>query len=192
MTVTVLRTPAPRHVRPLGRPAARTARQRRVDPPVEVTLTIGVTLAGGRPHRDALDFIDALNQLADNLGASVTVASTPPGHGGARRAAAPVDIEIDPQSRVVSRRGAPVELTRVEYDLLTFLVDNPRQVFTRRQLLEGIWGDDRAGRRTVDVHVSRLRAKLGGDLVVTSRGVGYRLADRAPISVIHHPEGSRP
>ncbi|GAA1771028.1 winged helix-turn-helix domain-containing protein [Luedemannella helvata] len=189
MTVTVLRTHTPRNVRPLGRPAPRTTRHRRADPPAEVTLTIGVTLAGDRPHRDALDFIDGLNQLAENLGASVTIASAPPARPAVFRTPAPADIEIDPRSRVVRRRGAPVQLTKVEYDLLTFLVDNPRQVFTRGQLLRRIWGDDRAGRRTVDVHISRLRAKLGGELVATTRGVGYRLADSAPVSVIHHANG---
>ncbi|MFC7484878.1 winged helix-turn-helix domain-containing protein [Luedemannella flava] len=102
----------------------------------------------------------------------------------------PTEFELDPWTRVVRRHGTPVQLTKVEYDLLEFLVDNPQQVFTRRQLLGQIWRDDRSGRRTVDVHVSRLRAKLGADIVTTTRGVGYRLTDGAPITVVHHrPNG---
>jgi DNA-binding winged helix-turn-helix (wHTH) protein len=194
MTVTVLRTHTPRNVRPLG-PSA--PRRRRATPPAEVTLTIGVTLAGDRPHRDALDFIDGLNRLAEGVGATLNIASVPaarPAVSLVRRAETgepvetgePAEIELHPGTRVVRRHGVPISLTRVEYDLLAFLVDHPQQVFTRRQLLSHIWGDDGNSRRTVDVHVSRLRSKLGADLVATTRGVGYRLAERAPIRVIHH------
>ncbi|GAA1833687.1 hypothetical protein GCM10009682_60120 [Luedemannella flava] len=197
MTVTVLRTHTPRNTRPLGPPTPRTiARRRGADPPAEVTLTVGVTLAGDRPHRDALEFIDALNRLAEQVGATLSITSGPESDAVADVRpiglveTTPTEFELDPWTRVVRRHGTPVQLTKVEYDLLEFLVDNPQQVFTRRQLLGQIWRDDRSGRRTVDVHVSRLRAKLGADIVTTTRGVGYRLTDGAPITVVHHrPNG---
>ncbi|MFI6763148.1 winged helix-turn-helix domain-containing protein [Micromonospora sp. NPDC050417] len=88
-------------------------------------------------------------------------------------------------SRRVLRDGQPIPLTRLEYDLLVFLAEHPRRVFTRLQLLNSVWGYEHAVARTVDVHVRRLRAKLGETLpvVTTVYGVGYRLADEARISV---------
>lgn len=79
-----------------------------------------------------------------------------------------------------------IALTRIEYELLLFLAERPRRVFTRLQLLSSVWGYEHAVARTVDVHVRRLRAKLtGSEVVTTVYGVGYRLADEAPISVDH-------
>jgi DNA-binding response OmpR family regulator len=74
--------------------------------------------------------------------------------------------------------GRPLDLTYKEFALLRFLVERPERVFTRPDLLREVWGYDfYGGTRTVDVHVRRLRAKLGPaheDLVETVRGVGYR------------------
>jgi DNA-binding response OmpR family regulator len=77
--------------------------------------------------------------------------------------------------------GQEVELTRREFDLLAHLVDQPQRVLTRRNLLDAVWHtyDVAGGTRTVDVHVHRLRSKLGEPLaraLVTVRGVGYRWA----------------
>jgi DNA-binding response OmpR family regulator len=85
--------------------------------------------------------------------------------------------------------GEPLRLTRLEFDLLLFLAENPRRVFSRLQLLTGVWGYEHAGARTVDVHIRRLRSKTGTNvpLVTTVYGVGYRLADDAEI--ILDPEG---
>jgi DNA-binding response OmpR family regulator len=67
---------------------------------------------------------------------------------------------------------------------LLFLTAHPRQVFSRSQLLAQVWGHTHTTARTVDVHVSRLRHKLGDqDLITTVYGLGYRLADDAPITV---------
>ena len=97
----------------------------------------------------------------------------------------PIDlIRVQPDSREVWQRGEAIGLTRVEYDLLLFLALHPRQVFTRSQLLQSVWGFAHAGPRTVDVHIRRLRAKLGDHLVTTVRGVGYRLADEATVRVV--------
>src|SRR5690606_19284983 len=74
--------------------------------------------------------------------------------------------------------GRPLDLTYMEYELLTFLASNPGKVFTRETLLSRVWGYEYyGGARTVDVHVRRLRAKLGEEhagLISTVRSVGYR------------------
>jgi two-component system OmpR family response regulator len=90
------------------------------------------------------------------------------------------DIEIDTARHRVSRGGAAVELSRMEFALLEFLARNPGQVFSRDQLLDKVWGYDFAGdTRTVDVHVSWLRRKIEADPahprhLLTVRGVGYK------------------
>ncbi|MGE5288588.1 MAG: response regulator [Micromonosporaceae bacterium] len=91
------------------------------------------------------------------------------------------DLVIDPAAREVTVAGTPVELTRLEFDLLDVLSARPRVVFTRRQLVDRVWGEDWFGDdHIVDVHVVRLRRKLGDDAtspryVLTARGVGYRM-----------------
>jgi two-component system, OmpR family, response regulator MtrA len=90
------------------------------------------------------------------------------------------DVTIDVAGHVVSRGGAPISLTPLEFDLLAALARKPGQVFTREQLLEQVWGYRHAAdTRLVNVHVQRLRAKIEPDperpvLVVTVRGVGYK------------------
>jgi DNA-binding response OmpR family regulator len=77
--------------------------------------------------------------------------------------------------------GRALDLTFKEFELLRFLASHPGRVFTRPALLREVWGYDfYGGTRTVDVHIRRLRAKLGPEfepLVETVRGVGYRAAD---------------
>jgi DNA-binding response OmpR family regulator len=77
-----------------------------------------------------------------------------------------------------SFNGRPLDLTFMEYELLKFLAQNPGKVFTREMLLSRVWGYEYyGGARTVDVHVRRLRAKLGeehANLIQTVRSVGYR------------------
>lgn len=90
------------------------------------------------------------------------------------------DLEIDPLAREVRRDGEPVELTRLEFELLDTLSEQPRVAFTRRQLLERVWGPWFGDEHVVDVHVANLRRKLGdearaGRYVRTVRGVGYRM-----------------
>jgi DNA-binding response OmpR family regulator len=74
--------------------------------------------------------------------------------------------------------GRPLDLTYMEYELLKFLVQNPGKVFSREMLLSRVWGYEYyGGARTVDVHIRRLRAKLGeehANLIQTVRSVGYR------------------
>ncbi|TDB79993.1 MULTISPECIES: winged helix-turn-helix domain-containing protein [unclassified Micromonospora] len=110
----------------------------------------------------------------------------PAGRGAARPLASTIPaLHILAASRSVLRDGEPLPLTRLEFDLLLHLVAHPRRVFTRLQLLNAVWGYEHAGVRTVDVHVRRLRGKVGVDvpLVTTVYGVGYRLADDARVTI---------
>jgi DNA-binding response OmpR family regulator len=94
-------------------------------------------------------------------------------------------VVVDPVSYQVRLRSRPLDLTYKEFELLRFLAARPGRVSTRAQLLQEVWGYDFfGGTRTVDVHVRRLRAKLGPEhesMIATVRGVGYKLlpADQA-------------
>ncbi|MFU8946147.1 winged helix-turn-helix domain-containing protein [Mycetocola zhadangensis] len=86
-------------------------------------------------------------------------------------------VVIDEASYSAKVQGKPLDLTYKEFELLRFLATHPSRVFTREQLLSEVWGYDYfGGTRTVDVHVRRLRAKLGDleQLIGTVRNVGYR------------------
>jgi len=86
-------------------------------------------------------------------------------------------VVIDEASYSAKVHGRPLDLTYKEFELLRFLAAHPSRVFTREQLLSEVWGYDYfGGTRTVDVHVRRLRAKLGDleSLIGTVRNVGYR------------------
>jgi DNA-binding response OmpR family regulator len=86
-------------------------------------------------------------------------------------------IVVDTGRREVLVRGTPVALATREFDLVAFLARNQGLALSRQQLLAGVWGEDWVGDdRTVDVHVSQLRKKIGDDLpLATVWGVGYRL-----------------
>jgi DNA-binding response OmpR family regulator len=88
------------------------------------------------------------------------------------------DLELNLATYQVTVAGEPVDFTYVEYELLKFLMTHPRRVFSREALLSGVWGYDYyGGSRTVDVHVRRVRAKLGSrhaERIQTVRSVGYR------------------
>lgn len=88
------------------------------------------------------------------------------------------EITIDEHSYTAKIKGRSLDLTYKEFELLKYLVQHPGRVFTRSQLLQEVWGYDYfGGTRTVDVHIRRLRAKLGPEheaLIGTVRHVGYR------------------
>jgi two-component system phosphate regulon response regulator PhoB len=93
------------------------------------------------------------------------------------------DIALDREKKRVERSGRPVDLGPTEYRLLEFLMERPGRVFSRAQLLDGVWGSDvYIDERTVDVHVGRLRKVLNrghsDDPIRTVRGAGYALDDR--------------
>ncbi len=99
-----------------------------------------------------------------------------PGTGPIRVA----DVVVDESSWTVRAGGLPLDLTFKEFELLKYLVQHPGRVVTRETLLQEVWGMDYyGGTRTVDVHIRRLRAKLGPEresLIGTIRNVGYRFA----------------
>jgi DNA-binding response OmpR family regulator len=88
------------------------------------------------------------------------------------------EVTVDDSTYTAKLGGRPLDLTFKEFELLKYLVQHPGRVFTREQLLQEVWGYDYfGGTRTVDVHVRRLRAKLGPEnetLIGTVRNVGYR------------------
>ncbi|HEY1360863.1 MAG TPA: phosphate regulon transcriptional regulator PhoB [Xanthobacteraceae bacterium] len=93
------------------------------------------------------------------------------------------ELHLDREKKRVFRGGRAVDLGPTEYRLLEFLMQRPGRVFSREQLLDGIWGDQSAiDERTIDVHVGRLRKALnrghGTDPIRTVRGMGYALNDR--------------
>ena len=89
------------------------------------------------------------------------------------------ELSIDPETYQVKLRGRPLDLTYKEFQLLLYLAERPGRVFSRSRLLQEVWGYDFfGGTRTVDVHVRRLRAKLGAEheaMIATVRNVGYKL-----------------
>ena len=90
------------------------------------------------------------------------------------------DLTLDPSTREVTRGCASIELTRTEFSLLELFLRNPKQVLTRSIIFERVWGYDRLiETRSVDVHVGRLRGKLGnaGKQIETVVGLGYRFVE---------------
>jgi len=101
------------------------------------------------------------------------------------------EVSVDDVTYTAKIGGRPLDLTFKEFELLKYLAQHPGRVFTREQLLQEVWGYDYfGGTRTVDVHIRRLRAKLGTEheqLIGTVRNVGYRfvlppkdVSDREP------------
>nr|WP_200940121.1 MtrAB system response regulator MtrA [Aeromicrobium sp. Root495] len=90
------------------------------------------------------------------------------------------DIVLDPAGHTVTRKGQPLELTPLEFDLLACLLGSPEQVFTRETLLQKVWGYHHPGdTKLVNVHMTRLRSKIEDDaenpqVIRTVRGVGYQ------------------
>ncbi len=93
------------------------------------------------------------------------------------------DVTLDLGRRMARLTGRDIELTTIQFDLLTVLVQHPGQVFTRTQLLDAVQGENFEGyERTIDAHIKNLRRALGDDprdprYVLTVRGVGYKLAE---------------
>ncbi|MEV6671202.1 winged helix-turn-helix domain-containing protein [Streptomyces sp. NPDC051162] len=105
--------------------------------------------------------------------------ATGPGPAALRRPHRAGGLVVDPEQRTASAGERELALTYAEFEILAQLIAHPRRVHTRRQLLASIWGQDHeSGTRTIDVHVARLRRKLGPgyqDVIRTVRQVGYAL-----------------
>lgn len=91
------------------------------------------------------------------------------------------DLLIDKDNFRVMKNNQPLLLPKKEFDLLYLLASNTKKVFTREEILEKVWGNDVVvGERTIDVHIRRLREKLGDDFIQTLKGIGYKLEIKTP------------
>jgi len=83
-------------------------------------------------------------------------------------------IEIDKDKHLLLYQGNSVELARKEFNLLYYLMTVPGKVFTREEIISNVWKDTFVGDRTIDVHVRKIREKLGDQYIKTIKGVGYK------------------
>ena len=192
MAVTALSARTGRHPKGSGRLAAIRRVATPAAPPAALTITLNIPLTGDALPPQAHRLIEAVRELVEAGQGSVAVEPPPAGRAVAPVPPAPEDgtmeVRLLTASRQVVVNGDLLPLTRLEFDLLLFLADHPRRVFSRTQLLTAVWGYEHTGERTVDVHVRRLRVKMGTQLplITTVYGVGYRLADEARIVVLPH------
>jgi two-component system alkaline phosphatase synthesis response regulator PhoP len=85
------------------------------------------------------------------------------------------DLRIDKEKVVVIKHGQSIDLARKELELLMLLVSKPGKVFTREEIFNKIWGNDViVGNRTIDVHIRKVREKIGDDFIKTIKGIGYK------------------
>ena len=86
------------------------------------------------------------------------------------------DITIDRERFLVLKQGEEIILPKKEFELLNLLISRPGKVFTREEIFQTVWGDNViVGDRTIDVHIRKLREKIGEDLIQTVKGVGYKM-----------------
>ena len=142
------------------------------EPPATISLTVRIVLSGNDTAA-----ADRLVAGLRDLG-GVVERPTAPAVPQQRRPAATPPLCLYPDRVQAVLDGAELNLTRLEFRLLSFFVNHPGRAYRRDEILAEVWGDDRlCGSRTVDVHVRRLRVKLRetGPQIRTVRGVGYRL-----------------
>ena len=85
------------------------------------------------------------------------------------------DLSIDREKYIVTLRDEEIVLARKEFELLALLASKPSKVFLRNEILDKVWGTEViVGDRTIDVHIRKIRQKLGDDCIVTVKGVGYK------------------
>jgi hypothetical protein len=165
-------------------------------------LYVGVDAAPGeQPQAQLVELAEALGELARDwlpsaetytalaLAEPTTATSSPVQDIAAFRerlaTLSPVPrVVIDPAGRTVTVEGRSARLTFRELELLSYLARTAHRVVTRAELLETVWADHEvaAGSRTIDVHVRRLREKLGLEHVITTvRGLGYRFDPQTPV-----------
>jgi len=89
------------------------------------------------------------------------------------------DIIIDKEKYLVLKNGEELNLPKKEFELLALLISKPGRVFTREIILNTVWGNDVVvGDRTIDVHIRKLREKIGSDYIKTVKGVGYKFESK--------------
>ncbi len=85
------------------------------------------------------------------------------------------DLEINREKYLVSKNGVQLDLPRKEFELLSLLASKPGKVFTRQDILAKVWGQDvYVGDRTIDVHIRKIREKIGEESIHTVKGIGYK------------------
>ena len=149
-------------------------------PPIIVIVDRN-TVSQFRFESGADDFL--LNQAGvEEIAARLSLIARRSGHGDEATVLKVGDLTVNPDNYQVYVGGRPLDLTYKEFELLKFLAQRPGRVCDRDLLLREVWGYDYyGGTRTVDVHIRRLRAKLGAEhetLIETIRNVGYRLTPR--------------
>jgi len=88
------------------------------------------------------------------------------------------DILIDKERYLIKKKGEEMILPRKEFELLSLLVSKPGKVFTREEIYYSVWGDNVVvGDRTIDVHIRKLREKIGNDHIKTLKGIGYKFVE---------------
>ena len=143
----------------------------------EVDMLIGLSVGAD----DYMTKPFSPRELTARIRSLVRRPRTPAPTGGEPQVRRTGDLSVDTQSRQVHVGRVPVELTRIEFDLLGALTERPTLAYTRRQLIERVWEPDWFGdEHLVDIHIAHIRGKLGDDaarprFIQTVRGVGYRL-----------------
>ena len=85
------------------------------------------------------------------------------------------DLVIDKERYLIVKKGRDIELPRKEFELLSLLISKPEKVFTREEIFDRVWGENIVvGDRTIDVHIRKLREKLGDKYIKTVKGIGYK------------------
>jgi hypothetical protein len=181
---------APRHAavapRPTLVPATGSVTRPAIVPTSEVTIAFRVAAEPAELAHVAAGLVSYLRELVGVSSARVLVEARPPAPAIVRRPRTGAALRILVTPRRVLLHGAELRLTRLEFDLLLFLCSAPGCVHTRAALMAGVWhAPADLGARTVDVHVLRLRRKLGADLglIYTVRGVGYRVDNPHLLSI---------
>ena len=83
-------------------------------------------------------------------------------------------LVINSKKNKVTKKGKELDLTKIEFELLKLLVSDRSKIFTRKEIYHQVWGDDIiVGDRTLDVHMNNLRKKIGKDLIITKKGIGF-------------------
>lgn len=86
------------------------------------------------------------------------------------------DIEIDFEKYTIKKNGVLIDMVKKEFELLSLLAKQPGRVFTRNEIFSEVWGHEViVGNRTIDVHIRKIREKIGNDSIKTIKGIGYKL-----------------
>lgn len=163
------------------------------DVPPNPTVVVQLNIELPRNPDTLAALSDLLHSVADIPGVAVRQPAVPelPFPRSSTSDTTDDRLRVVPHSRTVLRRGLPIPLTRLEFDLLLYLTERPRRVLPRRTLMADVWGiDEPMNSRTVDVHIRRLRDKLGADRlrITTVRGVGYRFDGTRDVVIEQAPE----